>query len=167
MRHSITLASGKLTKSLPAVLVLYLVAILAEPLPGQSKQSPGPTEEEIPVCKDYRGISIGMTASEARKKLGNPKDKSDGQDFFIFDDKEMVQIVYDTNSKVTVISVDFLDGAASVPTAKLVFGSDVESRPDGSMYKMVRYPKAGYWVSFSRTSGDKPLTTITMQKIEK
>ena len=32
------------------------------------------------------------------------------------------------------------------------------------MYKMVSYPKAGYWVAYSRTAGDEPLTIITMQR---
>jgi hypothetical protein len=26
------------------------------------------------------------------------------------------------------------------------------------------YPKAGYWVAYSRTAGDEPLTIITMQR---
>ena len=67
---------------------------------------------------------------------------------------------------MVTVSVDFLSGATGVPVAKAVIGSDIEAKPDGSMYKMVRYPKAGYWVSFSRTAGDSPLTSVTIQKIE-
>jgi len=29
----------------------------------------------------------------------------------------------------------------------------------------VRYPKAGYWVSYNRTAGNSPMITITMQAI--
>jgi hypothetical protein len=46
-----------------------------------------------------------------------------------------------------------------------VFGSDFETKPDGSKYKLVRYPKAGYWVSYSKTAGDTPIITVTIQKL--
>jgi hypothetical protein len=29
----------------------------------------------------------------------------------------------------------------------------------------VRYPKEGYWVSYSRTAGDTPIISITIQKM--
>jgi len=32
------------------------------------------------------------------------------------------------------------------------------------MYQRLDFPKAGYWVAYSRTAGDEPLTIITMQK---
>jgi hypothetical protein len=107
-----------------------------------------------------------MTAEEVRKKLGDPKDKSDEQDFFIFNETETAQIVYDKTRKVVTISADFLTAGEKVPTAKQVFGGDVESKADGSVYKMVRFPKAGYWLSYNRTGGNSPLTTVTLQKIQ-
>src|SRR6185503_10867073 len=82
-------------------------------------------EEEAAAFKQYRGVSLGMTADEVRKKLGSPKDKGDEQDFFVFGDNESAQIVYDSTHKVITISADFLSAGASVPTAKLVFGTDV------------------------------------------
>ena len=45
--------------------------------------------------------------------------------------------------KVTAISIDFMNGASEVITPQQVFGADVEAKPDGSKYKLVRYPKAG------------------------
>lgn len=123
-------------------------------------------EEETPVFKEYRGVQLGMTAEEARKKLGSPKDKSDEQDYFAISDNETAQLVYDKAHKVVTISADFLSGAKDVPTAKAVMGADVPPKPDGSVYKMVRYLKAGYWVSYFRGAGDAPLTTITIQKID-
>jgi hypothetical protein len=107
-----------------------------------------------------------MTADEVRKKLGNPKDKGATDDTFVFNDKEQLQIVYDASHKVVTVSADFQSGAMGVPAAKAVLGSDLEAKADGSMYRMVRYPKAGYWVSFSRTAGDTPLISIMIQKIE-
>jgi hypothetical protein len=123
-------------------------------------------DDDAPVFHEYRGIQIGMTAEETRKKLGNPKDKADDQDFYIFDDLEQAQIIYDKTHKVSVLSVDFMTGAKTIPTAKAVIGADIEAKSDGSMYKMIRYTKAGFWVSYSRTSGDTPMVSITIQKID-
>lgn len=121
---------------------------------------------ESGLFHDYRGVQLGMTADEVRKKLGDPKDKSDEQDFFIFNENETAQIVYDKTHKVITISADFLTADDKVPTAKQVFGGDVEAKTDGSVYKMVRFPKAGYWLSYNRTGGASPLTTVTLQKIQ-
>ncbi len=130
------------------------------------KTRAGSRDEDAPLFLEYRSIQIGMTTEEVRKKLKDPSDKSDEQDFFVFSDNESAQVFYDKSRKVFAISVNFLNGARDMPTAKGVFGSDIPVKPDGSMYKMVRYPKAGCWVSFSRTAGDSPLTTVTLQKIE-
>ncbi len=123
-------------------------------------------DDESALFHDYRGVQLGMTSDEVRKKLGDPKDKSDEQDFFIFNESETAQIVYDKLHKVVAISADFLTGGDKVPTAKQVFGGDVEAKADGSVYRMVRFPKAGYWLSYNRTSGTSPLTTVTLQKIQ-
>ncbi|HEV7799299.1 MAG TPA: hypothetical protein VGO73_14160 [Pyrinomonadaceae bacterium] len=123
-------------------------------------------EDDSAVFKGYRGVQLGMTTDEVRKKLGTPKDKGDEQDFFIFNETETAQIVYDSTHKVVTISADFLNPGNSVPTAKEVFGSEVEVKADGSVYRMVRFPKAGYWLSYNRTGGNSPLTTVTLQKIQ-
>jgi hypothetical protein len=47
----------------------------------------------------------------------------------------------------------------------MVLGAELQARDDGSMYELKRYPDAGYWVSYNRTAGDKPIVTITMQKM--
>ena len=124
------------------------------------------TEDDSSVLHDYRGIQLGMLSEEVRRKLGDPKDKSDEQDFFVFNDTETAQIVYDKTHKVITISADFLTQGTGIPTAKQVFGAEVEAKADGSVYKMVRFPKAGYWLSYNRTSGNSPLTTVTLQKIQ-
>lgn len=123
--------------------------------------------EDGPVFLDYRGVQIGWLADDVRKKLGNPADKGDEQDVYKFSDNEMCQVLYDkATRKVTAISVDFSNGAPSAITPQQVFGSDIDAKPDGSKYKLVRYPKAGYWVSYYRGSGDSPMITITMQKMQ-
>ena len=123
--------------------------------------------DDDPVFLEYRGIQIGWLADEVRKKLGTPVDKGDEQDFYVFNEKEYCQVIYDkTTRKVTAISVDFQNGASSVITPQQVFGSDIDAKPDGSKYRLVRYPKAGYWVSYNRTAGATPMITITMQKLQ-
>jgi hypothetical protein len=121
--------------------------------------------ENRPAFSDFRGVRLGMPAEETRKKLGSPKDKSAEQDLYIYNDTQIVQVFYDKAGAVSAISIDYMNGASGIPTSKDVLGSDTEAKSDGSMYKMVRYPKAGYWVSYSRTAGSEPTTTVTMQKI--
>lgn len=130
------------------------------------KTRAGSGDDEAPLFNEYRSVRIGMTMEEVRKKLSNPNDKSDDQDVFLFGENESAQVFYDKTHKVFAISVNFLKDAREIPTAKGVFGSDIPPKPDGSIYKMVRYPKSACWVSFSRTAGDSPLTTVTLQKIE-
>jgi hypothetical protein len=134
--------------------------------PAQRKAATPGGEEEASPFKDYRGVQLGMTAEEVRKKLGSPKDKGDEQDFFVFGENESAQIVYDSTRKVITISADFLSTEASVPTCKQVLGSEAEAKADGSVYKMMRFPKAGYWLSYNRTAGASPMTSITLQKIQ-
>ena len=122
-------------------------------------------EDGQPAFHEVRGVHIGMAADEARKKLGTPRDKTAEQDFYVFNDNEAVQVYYDKTGAVTAISVDFMSGANGVPTPKEILGSDAEAKADGSIFKRVDYPKAGYWVSYSRTAGNDPTITITIQKI--
>jgi hypothetical protein len=113
----------------------------------------------------FRGVKIGMATDDARKKLGAPREKSPEQDFYLFNDTEAVQIYYQKGA-VSAIAIDYMTGANSIPSAKDVLGADADAKADGSIHKVVRYPKAGYWVSYSRTAGNEPTITITMQKIQ-
>ena len=117
-----------------------------------------------PLYTDYKGVRLGMTAQEARAKLGEPTLKSDEQDYFVFSDKETAQIGYDVTHKVTAISVDYLSGVGA-PDARAVVGSDPELMRDGSLYKVVRYENQGFWVSYSRTAGPVIIVTVTIQKM--
>jgi hypothetical protein len=85
----------------------------------------------------------------------------------VFDEKETAQILYDKTGKVITISVDFMVGANDVLTPTQLFGGEIEAKADGSKYKMVRYPKAGCWLSYNRTAGNQPLITVTLQKIDR
>lgn len=121
--------------------------------------------DDAPCFSEYRGISIGMTIDEARQKLGKPKEQADELDIYSFSDKESAQVYYDkATMKITAISVDYL-GGTEVPECKKITGTEAEAKADGSKFKMVRYPKQGYWVSYNRTAGASPIVTVTMQKM--
>ena len=130
------------------------------------KDALDPDADKRPAFSDFKGVSIGMHAEEARKKLGSPRDKSPEQDFYMFGENQAVQIFYDKAGVVNAISIDFMSGAREIPSCKDVLGAEAEKKSDGSVYKLIRYPKAGYWVSYSRTAGDSATVTITMQKIQ-
>lgn len=152
--------------AIAALSVLIALGSAGAQAPRRAAAAPAAGQDDSILFKDYRGVQLGMTADEVRKKLGAPKDKGDEQDFFVFNDNETAQIVYDKLHKVVTISADFLTAGEKVPTAKQVFGGDLEAKADGSMYRLVRFPKAGYWLSYNRTGGNTPLTTVTMQKIQ-
>jgi hypothetical protein len=122
-------------------------------------------EPKEPLFHEFKGVCIGMSAQDARLKLGNPTEKSDAFDFYNLSDKQTVQVYYDAG-KVSAISVMFTSAGADVLSPKTVFGADLDAKADGSMYKMVRYQKAGYFVAYSRTAGTSPLISVTIQKIK-
>ena len=134
--------------------------------PTPAAKAAEPADAAMPAFQEYKGVRIGMSADEARQKLGSPTDKGDTQDFYLVSEKESVQVMYDGAKKVSALALIYMEAGANAPTAKAVMGTDLEAKPDGSMYKLVRYPKAGYWVSYSRTAGDAPIVSITMQKID-
>ena len=126
----------------------------------------GSADADAPLLREYRGVALGMTAEEARKKLGEPADKSDAQDFYTFSETESAQIFYDGSRKVMAISAHYTGGGTGAPDAKAVLGTDVPAKEDGSAYKMIEYKRAGCWVSYSRTAGDAPIVTVSMKKTQ-
>lgn len=151
-----------------ALLVIITLTIAGVSVVAQTaRKTPAPSGDTEPVFLDYRGVKIGWLADEVRKKLGSPNNKGEEQDFYIFNEKETCQIFYDKATKqVTAISVDFMNGAREVITPQQVFGEDIETKSDGSKSRLVRYPKAGFWVSYNRTGGDTPIVTVTIQKMQ-
>lgn len=133
--------------------------------------SPGPglatarAQDEKPPVFTYRAIPIGSSAEEVRKKLGDPKEKYETQDLYVFGDDESAQFIYDGDKKVRAIMITFTGKLGEAPTPKQVFGEDAEAKPDGGIFKMVRYPKAGFWISYNKIVGDDSIISIAMQKI--
>jgi membrane glycosyltransferase len=132
--------------------------------PGM-KQPRTATIISTPVYKDFMGVTLGMSADEVRAKLGHLKNKGERQDFFVFSDSQSAQIVYDDQGKVIVISADYVGKDGNAPSPESVLGEAVQAKHDGSIYQIKRYPAAGYWVAYSRTAGDNPIVTVTMQKM--
>ena len=145
-----------------ALLLLAVPAVCAAQTP-----TPAPAQDkaEEPPFHEYKGVRIGMTADEARKKLGNPTDKGDKQDYYALNDNESCEVYYDDAKKVYAVKITYLGGNA-IPEPKKILGIEADTQQNGSLYKMLRFPKVGYWVSYTRTAGDSPMTLITMQKIQ-
>ncbi len=129
--------------------------------PGDVKATP----VVAPLWRDYKGVRIGMNAAEVRDTLDHLKAGGDSQDFFVFSDTESAQVFYDAEGKVRAVSVTYAGNDSDRPLPTTVFGEEIQANADGSIYKMGRYPEAGYWVSYSRTAGDSQIVTVTMQKI--
>ena len=148
------------------VAACLCLSIFSTGVMAQKANAASSRKVEEPCFSEYKGVQIGMAIDEARKKLGAPKDKADEMDIYSYNDKETAQVYYDkTTQKITAISVDYL-GATDAPECRKVTGTDADSRADGSKFKLIRYPKQGYWVSYNRTAGATPTITVTMQKIQ-
>ncbi|HKS28707.1 MAG TPA: hypothetical protein VJS44_12850 [Pyrinomonadaceae bacterium] len=126
---------------------------------------PAPQAVEEPLYSEYKGIKIGMADSEVRARLGEPKELEDTQFFYVISERETAQIFFDQARKVKAISVDYIGEGSGAPECRAVMGLVVQPAADGSVYKLVRYPRYGYWVSYNRTAGALPIITVTIQKM--
>jgi hypothetical protein len=129
---------------------------------GLARETAAPQPAE-PLYREYRGIKLGMSAADVRAKLGQPEEKSDALDYFVFSDRERARVYYQ-DGKASAIIATYIGKDAAAPAPAAVLGTEIEAKPDGSMYRMMPYPQAGYWVAYSRTPGDAPMVMITMQK---
>ncbi len=121
------------------------------------------TVASAPVYKDYKGVRIGMTADEARRKLDGPDTKEKKHDVIQVNDNEMVSLYYDKDAKVRAISVIYT--GKNAPSDMAVLGETVAPGAKGRVYKRKPYPQAGYRISYSRSAGDSPTVIVTMQKM--
>jgi outer membrane protein assembly factor BamE (lipoprotein component of BamABCDE complex) len=135
----------------------------AEHKPAQA--APPAAQSEEPRYREYRGVRLGMTAAEVRVALGTPKESEGRQEFYALSDTEMAQVFYDARRSVWAVTVSYLGGQGKAPTPEQIFGGPVEVKPDGSIYKMVKYERAGCYVAYSRDAGDAPFVTVVMQKL--
>ena len=154
-------------------IVLTVAAVVAAAFAGTQTQSTSaasvtpralPTPEKT-LFSEYRGVKIGMPATDVRTKLGKAKEASDTTEQYIFSDSESAQFYYDATKNVNAIMITYTGDVAKAPTAKDIFGEDVAPNDQGMIFKMERYPKAGYWISYTRTSGTDAMVNIALQKM--
>jgi len=145
-----------------AVFLLFILCVFAVSVNAQNSD-----KKNLPVWQSYKGVAIGMTADEIRTKLGAPKSEDSEGFFYIFSETENAQFLLDSSKKVRTISVVFTADHSASPNFADVFGktAEVQAKPDGSIYKMVRYEDAGYWISYSRMAGEKAMVIVMIQKI--
>jgi hypothetical protein len=141
------------------ILVAFCVTIFVA---GTATAQPSAAGKHF---SDYKGIAIGMKTDDVRSKLGNPKDKSDTMDLYVFSDSESAQFYYDPAKVVTAMMITYSGDLTKAPSVKDVLGEDAELKPDGGVFKMIRFPKAGYWISYNRTGGNDAIVNIAFQKI--
>lgn len=143
------------------ILLLLLGAIATGQAKTQAmKVERGHSQVQQPLYREYRGVRLGMTATEVRAKLGEPAMKSDEQDFYVFSANETAQFVY-TEQKVVTISTDYTGGVGA-PDYKSVVGEELQQRPDGSLFRMVLYNSERFWVSYNKSASEMPVVTITI-----
>jgi len=147
--------------------ILLLLAVGGLVANGQSRASATVTAKahaqvQQPLYREYRGVRLGMTATEVRAKLGDPAMKSDEQDFYVVSPNETTQIAYNTALRVVTISTDYTGGVGA-PDFKAVVGEGLLlQRPDGSLFRMVMYDSERFWVSYNKNAATVSTVTITI-----
>jgi len=155
------------------IFTILLAATLVSISTGSTVTATGPSVQPMPTPPlvkvarfEYKGVTIGTTMDEARTKLGAAKETSDVQDYYVFSENETAQVLFDKDRTVKVISITFVGGTVTPPTPIEVLGVDAEVKTDGSINKIAKFPKAGYWISYLRTGGEDPMVMITIQKMQ-
>ncbi len=121
-----------------------------------------------PAISSLKGVSIGMTKTEVKEILGKPKVSDATSMNYRFTKTETAQIGFDEKGKLRTIAVIYSDGDETAPSFSDIFGPDVPlvEGKNGSIYKLIRYRKVGYYVAYSRTIiSKKPMVAITMRKL--
>ena len=138
----------------------------------EDKSQPESTIEKadlVPAIKGLREVTLGMTVEQVKDTLGKPDVEDKTGLFFTPTKTESVQIGLDPKGTVRTIAVIYSEGDKNAPDFEDIFGPKVE-KPEtkDTVYKMVRYPEAGYWVSFSLSNpGSKPTTRVTMRRLDR
>lgn len=119
-----------------------------------------------PAITSLDDIRLGMTIDEVKAALGKP-DVEDKTGMLFTPGRHSVQVGVDDKGTVRTIAVVYTDGDKDAPTFEQIFGPSVEApEPGGNIYKLIRYPEAGFWLSYSVTNpGDKPITAVTMRRM--
>ena len=164
------------TLSRLVLLVLFAAAVPSIAQTGESNEANVATDEHPAASKaaktaltNLRGITIGMTADQVTDKIGKPETSDQTGMLYTFSNGETLQLSLDADKKVRMIATVYSGKDAKAPEPNEIFGSTetVQPQADGRIYKLVRYPDAGYWIAYSRLNLDSgPMITVTIQKID-
>lgn len=148
----------------PVRIVVFLLVFFLLLLSSVNAQNSD--KKNLPAWHDYKGVTIGMTIAQVKDKLGAPKSEDAEGLFYMFSETETAQFLADANKNVRTISVVFAAENPTPPVFTDVFGKTAaaDPKPDGSIYKMIRYEDAGYWISYNRMAGEKAMVIVTVQK---
>ncbi len=119
----------------------------------------------VPAMTEFRKASIGIAADDLKKAWGKPEVEDNTGFIYEFSDKEMAQVSITDDKKVDAIAVTFRDGTGA-PKAEEIFGphEKIERKENGSVFHMVRYEEAGYWVSYL-SQGPGKMVILTYKKL--
>ena len=167
MRNSLAKSRISVTELIFFLIGVLLLLAVARVVGKSQTKAPGTTtvrehaQVQQPLYREYRGVRLGMTATEVRAKLGEPALKSDEQDFFIISVNETAQIAY-TAQKASTISTDYAGGVGAPDYKNVVGEGMLLQRPDGTVFKMVMYDAERFWVTYTKSATTSPIVTITI-----
>jgi hypothetical protein len=167
MRNSLDKSSITIPELIFLLIGALLILLLGSVVANGQNVAPGAITARVqaqaqqPLYREYRGVRLGMTATEVRAKLGEPVMKSDEQDFFVISVNETAQIVYSAQ-KVITISTDYASGIGAPDYRSAVGEGMLLTRPDGSLFKMAMYDAERFWVTYNKSATSVPMVTITI-----
>jgi len=119
------------------------------------------------TMSDYKGVKPGSSRDDVHQKLGKPA-KADGESSEEYDlgNSNTLDVQYADN-KVRTMVLYFFSNDDKVPKFGDVVGdTKIDKKDDGSQTARMFDSKAKVSITMSRTSGDSPMTVITLRQSE-
>lgn len=117
------------------------------------------------VMKEFKGVRLGDAQADVLKKLGAPKSNGGDNEEFGLGGDDSVRITYDEQKMVRSIVIYIYGDNSKAPLREDVTGdAKVETSADGSKISKITLDKEDIYVSMFRSSGDSPMTIITISK---
>jgi len=120
------------------------------------------------TMSDYKGVKPGCTKDDVHQKLGKPvKADSESSEEYDLGNSNSLDVQYGADSKVRTMVLYFFSNDDKVPKfADVVGDTKVDKKDDGSQTAKLIDSKAKVSITMSRTSGDSPMTVITLRQSE-